>query len=228
MNNNTNNTNRLPNGQFAAPELIYKGNKTQNNDTNQSYLLPQKLCDILFNELGNKSAQLRIMMVLCGTKTGFFVSEKWILDRTGLLHQNYIRARKELEDKGWLICKAHKSITVNFDAIYASEATEEEIEEPVVPPKEEKEEEVVVLPPKQQQEVVPPTNTAETIFPTSFDLNQYEVLYTDNQDWRHVTTATYNEMKKRFKPGCIFEETGTTHFSIYLQKEDKYIQYFYE
>lgn len=75
--------------------------------------------DIIFNELGNKSAQLRIMIVLLGTKPdSFSVSDKWICERTGLLHPSYIKARKELVNKGWLTLKPGAELIVNIDAIY--------------------------------------------------------------------------------------------------------------
>lgn len=97
-----------------APELKHNGVKSQET---QFYKIPQDLADIIFNELGNSSAQLRIMMVLIGTKEGFKVSEQWMLDRTGLLHASYIKARKALVDKGWLSLDAANSITVNYDVI---------------------------------------------------------------------------------------------------------------
>ena len=53
--------------------------------------------DIIFSTLGNSSAQLRIMIVLIGTKPGFGISEKWILDITGLTERSYERARDSLE-----------------------------------------------------------------------------------------------------------------------------------
>ena len=101
-----------------APVLKFNGAKTQDNTTNQSYQIPQHLADIIFKELGNSSAQLRIMMVLCGTKEGFAISEKWILERTGLQHASYINARKALVAKGWLVHEESKGITINFNVIY--------------------------------------------------------------------------------------------------------------
>ena len=75
--------------------------------------------DIIFAELGNSSAQLRIMIVLIGTKPDFGVSEKWICDRTGLLPSSYKSARKQLVKRGWLTHEDGK-IIVNFKNIYAS------------------------------------------------------------------------------------------------------------
>lgn len=100
-----------------APTLHHNGAKE--NGSNNFYKIPQELADIVFNELGNASAQLRIMLVLIGTKPECFnISDKWICERTGLLHPSYIKARKELFNRGWLSHNPAKGITVNFDVIY--------------------------------------------------------------------------------------------------------------
>lgn len=99
-----------------APTLKFNGHKNKG----QFYQIPQDLADIIFNELGNSSAQLRIMMVLLGTKEGFNISDKWICERTGLQHPSYINARKALVKKGWLTHEAAKGITVNINAIYGN------------------------------------------------------------------------------------------------------------
>ena len=99
-----------------APTLQHKGNKESGN--NNFYKIPQELADIVFKELGNASAQLRIMLVLIGTKPGFKISDAWICERTGLLHASYINARKALVSRGWLTHEPSSGITVNFDAIY--------------------------------------------------------------------------------------------------------------
>ena len=57
------------------------------------------------------------MIVLIGTKKGFKITEKWILERTGLLHASYIKARQELVKKGWLSHNEKEGITVNFNTI---------------------------------------------------------------------------------------------------------------
>lgn len=99
---------------LKAPILIHNGNKKVGV---QYYALSQQLMDIIFNELGNASAQLRVMIVLIGTKPNFGVSQQWILERTGLGERSYIRARDELIKRGWLTHIPCCSITVNFDAI---------------------------------------------------------------------------------------------------------------
>ena len=101
-----------------APTLRFNGEKAQ-GETKQTYQIPQQLADIVFKELGNSSAQLRIMMVLIGTKPDSFnIAEKWILERTGLQHASYINARKALVQRGWLSLDAAQAITINFDVIY--------------------------------------------------------------------------------------------------------------
>lgn len=99
-----------------APTLQHQGSKE--SGTNNFYKIPQELADIIFKELGNSSAQLRIMLVLIGTKPGFKISDAWICERTGLLHPSYINARKALVGRGWITHAPATGITVNFDAIY--------------------------------------------------------------------------------------------------------------
>lgn len=97
-----------------APILEFDVPKDKGNNY---YELPQKLMDKIFADLGNSSAQIRIMIVLVGTKPGFAVSEKWICDRTGLKDASYKNARKELVKRGWLSHESSKSIKVNFKKI---------------------------------------------------------------------------------------------------------------
>lgn len=101
-----------------APILVVKGRKMGDDMEQPYYAIPQDMADILFSLLGDRSAQLRIMMVLCGTRPGFVLSEKWMLERTGLTHASYIRARKELSDEGWINYDPHRSITVDYNYIY--------------------------------------------------------------------------------------------------------------
>ena len=62
----------MTDSKFKAPSLHFNGNKNQDNPTGQIYMIPQRLADIIFSVLGDASAQIRIMMVLCGTKEEFF------------------------------------------------------------------------------------------------------------------------------------------------------------
>lgn len=114
-----------------APKLHHSGEKMVSN---QFYQIPQDIADIVFNELGNASAQLRVMLVLIGTKEGYGVSEQWILDRTGINHSSYMTVRKALINRGWITLKPSEAIIVNYDNIRSSITTipqnnEEPIEE---------------------------------------------------------------------------------------------------
>lgn len=90
---------------------------------NQYYELPQHLMDRVFAELGNSSAQLRVMIVLIGTKPGFSISEQWVLDRTGLTSTSYSRARLALIEKGWISLIPSKEIRVNFKTILSENSS---------------------------------------------------------------------------------------------------------
>lgn len=99
-----------------APILAFKGSK-ENNSQKPFYQIPQELADIIFATFARKPAALRLMLVLAGTKPGFGVSERWVLDRTKMDHSTYIKTRKQLIDDEWLILE-DKQIIVNFDKIY--------------------------------------------------------------------------------------------------------------
>lgn len=101
-----------------APILAHNGNKKR-EEIELYYQIPQALADAIFSVLGNSSAQLRIMLVLIGTKPGFGISQKWILKRTGLKEKSYIEARKALVARGWLTHTEYDSIIVNIDKIYS-------------------------------------------------------------------------------------------------------------
>lgn len=113
-----------------APTLEYNGVKSR-VEKEQYYQIPQALADAVFSVLGNSSAQLRIMLVLIGTKPGFHISQKWILQRTGLKERSYIEARKALVARGWLKHLECDSIIVNLDKIYADgEEKKKDAEQP--------------------------------------------------------------------------------------------------
>lgn len=98
-----------------APKLYHSQEKEKKN----TYMLPQKLMDSVFNQLDGKHGnQIKLMTVLLGTagNGSFAVSEKWICDRTGMDQSNYNRARKALIEKGWLKLE-DGHIYVDFDAI---------------------------------------------------------------------------------------------------------------
>lgn len=105
-----------------APTLEFKGSK-ENGSQKPFYQIPQELADIIFDKLARKPAALRLMLVLAGTKPGFALSEKWVLDRTRMDHSTYIKIRQYLSGKDggpeWLIIdEQNKKIIINFDKIY--------------------------------------------------------------------------------------------------------------
>ena len=81
-------------------------------------MIPQRLADIIFNVLRDSSAQIRIMMVLCGTKEEFFISGKWMEKRTGLSQQSYSAALRKLVKRGWVKHINYSHITVDYNRIY--------------------------------------------------------------------------------------------------------------
>lgn len=97
---------------IRAPTLINKKPNTKN-----FYALNQDIMDIIFNKLSGKEGnQIKLMSVLIGTKSGFGISESWILERTGMSHASYIRARQALIEKGWLSLE-NKNIIINYSNI---------------------------------------------------------------------------------------------------------------
>lgn len=78
--------------------------------------LPQELMTTIFNELGNSSAQIRLMCYLIGTKEGFDLNKNEIQKRTGLKHDSYIRARQALEKRGWIKITENQCV-VNYESI---------------------------------------------------------------------------------------------------------------
>ena len=87
-----------------APRLLHKGEKFINHNE-QFWSLPQSLMSEVFWELNGKCGnQIKLMCLLIGTsgKGDFRVSEKWVLERTGMDETGYKRARKELIQRGWL------------------------------------------------------------------------------------------------------------------------------
>lgn len=102
-----------------APEVLYNGEK-QREDNKWTCMYPVELQRIIFNSIDYRSsAELRVMLALIGCAEGFRVSEKWIEEHTGVSHSSYIRARQNLEKRGWITHTKEESIEINFDAIYA-------------------------------------------------------------------------------------------------------------
>ena len=104
---------------LKAPALLTIG--ADHEDNSRFYRVRQEALDIVFNELSGKSGnELKLMVVLMGTlgDGSFRVSEQWALDRTGMDHSAYNRARKALVARGWLRHEAGESITIDYDTIF--------------------------------------------------------------------------------------------------------------
>lgn len=77
-----------------APAFIKRGKDYEEHG--RFYSITQEAADRVMNGLNGRCGnELKIMMVLLGTlgDGSFRISEKWILDRTGMEHSSYIRAR---------------------------------------------------------------------------------------------------------------------------------------
>lgn len=108
-----------------APVLRHKGNKFISK--RESYWqLPQGIMNQVFQDLNGKCGnQIKLMCLLLGTSgTGNFrVSEKWVLNQTGMDETGYKRARKELVKRGWLSL-GNGELCVNIDKILRSKVDE--------------------------------------------------------------------------------------------------------
>ena len=106
---------------FEYPNGRY--NKRTNPDGDLFDTISRPLETIVFNTLSGKSGNaIKIMIVLLGTKkdAGFGVSQKWIMNRTGIPSaQSYYNARKELEKLGWITVEDN-NLYINYDNIRKS------------------------------------------------------------------------------------------------------------
>lgn len=111
-----------------APILIHEGDKM---DSKQFYCIDQELCEIIFNELSGKNGNsLKLIFFLLGNSgTGSFrVSEQTVKNRTGMDKKSYQRARKDLEEKGWIRNEKGKIIVLIQNIVRTeTEETEDDI-----------------------------------------------------------------------------------------------------
>ena len=85
-----------------APMLIHEGDRL---DSGQFYCIDQNLCETIFNELSGKNGNsLKLMFFLLGNSGsgGFRISEQTVKKVTGMDKKSYQRARKDLEERGWI------------------------------------------------------------------------------------------------------------------------------
>lgn len=105
-----------------APILHHGSSKQQVLvDTKSNfYQVPQSLADIIFKQFPRDISVIKLMIVLIGTKDGFGLSKKWVMDRTQMTEKTYYQARQKLIDIGWLELSENNILTINYDAILAS------------------------------------------------------------------------------------------------------------
>ena len=113
------NENRLsaPVLQWDGDNFNGKGSYTEQNPLGYYfYRSAQELTSYILNTLSGKHGNLiKLMWVLLGTAPGFRISEKWILEKTGMTQQRYSEARTTLDYMGWITYnKKHHTITVNY------------------------------------------------------------------------------------------------------------------
>ena len=102
-----------------APRLIHRGSKFRNQSPN-FYQLPQNLMSTIFYALNGKCGnQIKLMCVLIGTagNGSFRVSQRWMMEQTGMDESGYKKARKALIERGWLELK-NGCLYVNFNEIW--------------------------------------------------------------------------------------------------------------
>lgn len=79
-----------------------------------------KLMTAIFRQVdGNQGNLIKIMLMLINTKGdgSFRISEKWMLDNTGLTHKRYISCRQELCNRGWISMEKGESIVLHPETI---------------------------------------------------------------------------------------------------------------
>ena len=83
-------------------------------------MLPQELMDAVMAGIkGNCLNQLKLMILLLGTKEGFRVSEQYVLEHLKISEQAYLKARRALVEKGWLqLEKNPHTLVVNLDKVW--------------------------------------------------------------------------------------------------------------
>lgn len=99
-----------------APVLHHAQNKENYIDrSNGFYKLPATLMTAIFHQTDSCN-EIRLLTFLLGTGEGFGLTEKTVLDRTGLSSSAYHRTIETLAAKGWITVSA-AYLTINYDRI---------------------------------------------------------------------------------------------------------------
>lgn len=104
----------------TAPRLYFSEPKDDRCGSDNFYMLPQELMTAVMSGItGNCLNQLKLMILLLGTKEGFALSEDFVLKKLRITQQAYLKARKALVEKHWIsIQKKPHQIIVHIDQIW--------------------------------------------------------------------------------------------------------------
>lgn len=104
----------------TAPRLYFSEPKDDRCGSDNFYMLPQELMTAVMSGItGNCLNQLKLMILLLGTKEGFALSEDFVLKKLRITQQAYLKARKALVEKNWItIQKKPHQIIVHIDQIW--------------------------------------------------------------------------------------------------------------
>lgn len=105
-----------------APVLLAQGQKQRDSKNWGKAIRTHELEMCIMCGLGDRDfAAMKVMLFLTGNAAdgSFGVAEKTILERCNISEAAYKNARKKLISMGWITHVAGKSITVNYDKIYA-------------------------------------------------------------------------------------------------------------
>lgn len=111
-----------------APRIKWNGDKfnhkgaysKENKKGYYFYQTPTVLSNYLMNTInGNCGNQLKLMWILMGSAEKFGISEKMIIQRTGMTQQAYCNARKALNDAGIINYNpSEHTITIDYNYLW--------------------------------------------------------------------------------------------------------------
>ena len=111
-----------------APRIKWHGDKfnhkgaysKENTKGYYFYQTPSVLTNFIMNYInGNCGNQLKLMWVLMGSAENFGISEKTIIQRTGMTQQAYCNARKALNEAGIINYNpSEHTITIDYNYLW--------------------------------------------------------------------------------------------------------------
>ena len=107
-----------------APKLIHNGSKPEG----LFYQLPQNMVSNIFQKFDGKCGnQIKLLLVMLGTKGDgtFRLSEKWIMQQTGMTKSNYHRTMDILEEKGY-VTRGNGKVILNIPLLMEDNHEEQE------------------------------------------------------------------------------------------------------